>query len=66
LGSRFSQTRIVNSDTCQFKEMVYLNLVDAVTNEGNELVVDRSVCGAGKKTYACPISVAQAVVGILR
>ena len=60
------RVRIVNSNTCQFKEIVYLNLVDVSSDNGNDLVVDRSLIGGVSKTHQCPPSVAQGVVAILR
>ncbi len=60
------RVRITNSNTCQFKEIVYLNLVDIASDEGNDLVVDRSPVGGGIKTHPCPPSVAHAVATILK
>ena len=60
--------RITNSNTCQFKEVVYLNLVDIVHNEGNEIVIDRRLMddGARAKSYRCPDEVVQNVANILK
>ncbi len=58
--------RITNSSTCQFKEMVYLELVDIVQNDGNEIVVDKTPNKGGKSTYPCPATIAQGVAAIQR
>lgn len=61
-----SHMRITNSNTCQFKEIVYLNLVDIVHNEGNEIVIDRTMRGGNKTRIPCPDAVAQGVASILK
>lgn len=57
---------ITNSNTCQFQEVVYVNLIDLVQNGGNEIVVDKALMGQGKKSYTCPNSIAQSLVAILK
>ena len=63
-----SGLRITSSNICQFKEVVYCNLVDIAHFEGNEIVLDRGVVNGVQKIsfYPCPKTVAQKIVDILR
>ncbi|TRY72083.1 hypothetical protein TCAL_00198 [Tigriopus californicus] len=60
------ELRITNSSTCQFKEVVYLNLVDVIHHEGNQIVIDRICTDGVRKSHPCPESVSQNIVSILR
>ncbi len=67
LGKRYCpRTRIVTSNTCQFKEIAYLDVIDVGSTVGNLLVVDRSPRGGDVKSYPCPPTVSQSAVAIVK
>ena len=60
------QYHITKSTTCAFREFVFVNLVDVVHHEGNEIVLDRSVSGGDRVTFPLPAEIVQSLVALLK
>jgi hypothetical protein len=65
IGNTFDDVRLTSAKICNFKELVYLNLVDIADNNENKLVFEDS-CSGKKREYPCPKTITNSVVKILR
>ena len=65
IGHKFDGVRVVDKNTCQFKKICYVNIVDATDNSENSIVLE-DPCEEKVERHPCPKPILMSLIAILR
>ena len=64
IGYKFGGVHLVDQNTCQFKSVCYVNIVDVADNSKNNIILEESYGKVEK--HPCPKSILMSLVSIIR
>ena len=64
IGHKFDGVRVVDKNTCQFKRVYYVNIVDATNTTENNIVLE-DPCEEVER-HPCPKPILMSLIAILR
>ena len=65
IGHKFDGVRVVDKNTCQFKNVCYVNIVDATNNTENSIVLENTY-DEKVESHPCPKPILMSLIAILR